>query len=62
MMLGLSGSDIDTAMLEHLFETSKREGLGFSLEELERRMAIVSGAGISDPEKLRHHVLSQDGA
>lgn len=61
-MLSLSGSDIDTGLLQTFFETSERERLGFSFDELERRLAIVTGAGISDPDDLRRHVLTKDAA
>ena len=61
-MLSLSGSDIDTGLLQTFFETSEEKQLGFSREQIERRLAIVTGAGISDPEDLRRHVLSKEAA
>ena len=49
-------------VLEALLAQAQLERKAFDREQLARRMGIVAAAGVTDPEKFKRCVLSEDGA
>lgn len=54
--------EVRQTMLNALFSDAQQAGKSFTRDEIERRMAFVWGAGVTEPDQFRHFVLSDDGA
>ena len=61
-MLNIPAWNIDLSLLSFFFEASEASKLGFTVDEIQRRMAIVGSAGVTDEEDFKRFVLSPDAA
>ena len=59
-MLNIPAWNIDLSLLSSLFAESEQTDLGFKVDELQRRMAIIGSAGVTDVDDFKRFVLSTD--
>jgi hypothetical protein len=59
-MLNIPAWNFDLSLLSSLFAESEQNDLGFEVDELQRRMAIIGSAGVTDVDDFKRFVLSTD--
>ena len=59
-MFNIPVSNIDLSLLSSLFAETEQKNLGFEVDELQRRMAIIGNAGVTDVDDFKRFVLSTD--
>ena len=60
-MLNIPAWNIDLSLLSSLFAESEQRDLGFKVDELQRQMAIIGSAGVTDADDFKRFVLATDG-
>ena len=59
-MFNIPVSNIDLSPLSSLFAETEQKNLGCEVDELQRRMAIIGNAGVTDVDDFKRFVLSTD--